>query len=518
LLKLLITSISVKANINKETTDILITTSPEFLPLVKEELADFDLPLQYFILNIQSFFDAGCARLNIFKYVDISKYSNILYLDTDILLNSDVNVLFDLELSSEKIYALEEGIINYRTHGSQFFDHTKNDKNTTAFSSGVMLFKNSDCIKILFDEIQSHIEDYIYVKKNAVPYCLDQPFIVYRAMIQNKYDNQVLKAYVENNPNFVKSNRIVYHFSGDIGVYQSKLTKMTKFWEKMNEITKVLFQTSRVKLDTYILDMIKNQLGPSWKYEFYDDSDVIDFFIKNPISWLPDIIDKYNTIKRGAHRADLFRYYYLYIKGGFFMDSDAMLFTNINNIVRTYNFISVDSSVIPGSLFQGILGSSPKNEIIKQALFKAYITDTNELDTNYFHFCQQIYDILKKHNFGYSIKLYQEYRPCPHLGHDNILDKDTLLFKHYWQHKIIPSLENKSLENKKYSWGNNYITFLKYGEMKAFGFGEYLQLSTLTFQANFGRREHLLVFNDDYTEFTSTRKDDGEIIKGKILQ
>jgi lipopolysaccharide biosynthesis glycosyltransferase len=64
--------------------------------------------VHYYILDVKSLFDAGCTRLNIFKYENIEKYKKILYLDTDILLNSNVNVLFDIDLSPEKLYALQE--------------------------------------------------------------------------------------------------------------------------------------------------------------------------------------------------------------------------------------------------------------------------------------------------------------------------------------------------------------------------------------------------------------------------
>jgi len=232
-------SIFVKTNINKETTDILILTSPSFQPLIQKELCSFDLPLQYYILEIHTLFEAGCARLNIFKYANINKYDNILYLDTDILLNSDVNVLFNLEIYSEKIYALQEGHIGLNNNeywGGQFFDFKKFNKNLSAFTSGILYFRNSDCMKSLFSTIQSHIQDYIYVKKNRIPGCLDQPFIVYNAISQNKYDNQLLKSYVENNPSVINDNKIIYHFPGGPGNYSSKFEKMTNFWEKMYKI------------------------------------------------------------------------------------------------------------------------------------------------------------------------------------------------------------------------------------------------------------------------------------------
>ena len=53
--------------------------------------------------------------------------------------------------------------------------------------------------------------------------------------------------------------------------------------------------------------------------------------------------------------------------------------------------------------------------------------------------------------------------------------------------------------------------------MDAFGKGYYKQIDTNVFKAEFGNRTHILVFNNNYTEFTSIRKDDNEIVKGKLL-
>jgi hypothetical protein len=75
---------------------------------------------------------------------------------------------------------------------------------------------------------------------------------------------------------------------------------------------------------------------------------------------------------------------------------------------------------------------------------------------------------------------------------------------------------NSILQNKKYSWNNNFIKFLEYGRMDAFGEGDYKQLDDHIYLAFFGNREHILIFNNNHTEFTSIRKDDNEIIKGKI--
>lgn len=73
------------------------------------------------------------------------------------------------------------------------------------------------------------------------------------------------------------------------------------------------------------------------------------------------------------------------------------------------------------------------------------------------------------------------------------------------------------LIGKKYSWEGHTIRFLDDGKMDAFGGGSYLELDHRIVQAIFGGREHLILFNEGYTQFTSVRRDDNEIIKGYFI-
>ena len=67
---------------------------------------------------------------------------------------------------------------------------------------------------------------------------------------------------------------------------------------------------------------------------------------------------------------------------------------------------------------------------------------------------------------------------------------------------------NIILEDKEYTWGDDSIKFLKNNKMEAFGDGNYKIIDDFNIIANFGGREHNIKFNNDYTEFTSIRKDD----------
>jgi len=472
---LLLESVFIYGNLD-DNTHILVYTSTNFMNIIKQSHLFNAEKVKFEINDSYDDIDKACkARLDLFKFKYISMYEKILYLDTDILIKDDINKVFDV-CKEDILYVLEEGTID-DSHvdywGNVLFgDEVNNYSDKTAFTSGILLFKNCEKMKELFCKINEDIINRPYFFS-----CYDQPYIIYNAFKYNLHNNKDLKSLVVNNDYNIHSDKVIHHFPGVPGYYERKIEKMTVFLNNIKKYTfiplcnlylhslytsslpiktyprvvvlnvktsnipipKVLFQTNKTIPDTYVLELINSMLSSEWKYEFYNDDDVIQFFINNPIMDLQDIVQKYNSIKNGSHRADLFRYYYLYINGGFFMDSDAMLYANIDTIVKDYNFVSVNSSCHPGTIFQGILGTSPKNEIIKRALYKAYNTDPDILKDNYHYFCKQLYDIIKETDFGYNIKLYQERRINPVEG-DDILDGDILLFKHYWLDKIIPNI------------------------------------------------------------------------------
>lgn len=234
LLKILMTSLITRGNINKTNTDILIITSPVFQTLIQNELSCFNIQLEYYILDLQTtLFQAKCAKLNIFDYENINKYDKILYLDTDVLINSDINILFDVE-TEDKLYVLEEGYIGHEFWGGDFFDFSKYSTNQTAFTPGILYFNNTKIIQELFNTIKMHIIDFIHKNNNCITGCQDKPFIVYNTITRKIYNNIIMKKYCVNNPDIVSSKIIFYHFPGGQCDYSNKYNKMISFNEKID--------------------------------------------------------------------------------------------------------------------------------------------------------------------------------------------------------------------------------------------------------------------------------------------
>ena len=203
-------------------------------------------------------------------------------------------------------------------------------------------------------------------------------------------------------------------------------------------IPKVIVQTSRLPPIPYVVSMIRDK-SPGWDYKHFTDAQVIQFFIDNPIPEFPNVVEKFYSFSYGEHRADLFRYYYLYVKGGVYMDTDAMIQDNIENIVQDYDFFTVNSNYFPGTFFQGFIGCVTGNAIIYDALKDLYNIDNRDLIQNFHQLCKNMYTMVKNNQYDCKIKLFEEIYGNETDAH--IVDPARyykLVLIHYHIKKIIP--------------------------------------------------------------------------------
>jgi lipopolysaccharide biosynthesis glycosyltransferase len=271
-------------------------------------------------------------------------------------------------------------------------------------------------------------------------------------------------------------------------------------------ISKIFFQTSKAPLDPSVSEMIKYRLTDDWIYKHYLDADILQFFVDHPDPEFPNITEFFQSLKRGEHKADLFRYYHIYKIGGFFMDSDAMIYEPIKRIVQNYTFVSVTCPMING-LFQGILGAEPKNPVIYQALKSFYEMDLTILDTDYHYLCKDINNIYNSYQGDKT-----RYRLYLETGHGKrMIDEtdSTLLFKHFWDDKenIPNTLDSqkpydlfikKILEkNKNIVKPRNLVYFCVFYNHNYFKLLELL-LKTMQFFSTTDTFDILVVTNKDY--------------------
>ena len=200
-------------------------------------------------------------------------------------------------------------------------------------------------------------------------------------------------------------------------------------------ISKIVVQTAKDPIQPYITEKLKKYTSDAWTYMYFNDTDIKDFFNKNPLPELPKIEKLFDELG-GAHKADLFRYYFLYVKGGVYIDSDALLTHNLDDITKDYSFFYVKTN--EEQAFNGFIGCSPKNEIMYDLLIDAYNVELDQLRSDYHLLCKNLVRIVKKYKSSTIKEFHESGGPDdPYIATVDVAKNKTILH-HYCFTKIIP--------------------------------------------------------------------------------
>lgn len=167
-------------------------------------------------------------------------------------------------------------------------------------------------------------------------------------------------------------------------------------------IPKNLFQTyvSKEKIPSTVFENIL-KFAPEYNYYFFDDKQCRDFLYHH---FIPKVLNKFDELKKGAHKADLFRYCILYIFGGVYLDVKTVLVKPLRDIFveneTDYNSFYSVLSIINRSIYQGILAVRPLSEIMKNSINYILNTSHEEIDRNYIIFTEYLYEDLERMSKG----------------------------------------------------------------------------------------------------------------------
>lgn len=346
-------------------------------------------------------------------------------------------------------------------------------------------FINSDDINNEFkadlvlscDVVYHLIEDHIYTDYINKLFNMSDKYVIIYAPNKN-YDEAIhvkKREFIEYIFDNFKKFNLVQRIQGKkycpFYIFQKNDTYIPNIPKQILQITKT------DPVDSIVINKIKNTMNIH-DYNWFNDNTMYKYISENQLEEFPNIINHIKSLSKGQHKADIFRYYWLYLNGGIFMDDDLMIEKKIE--LDNYTFISVKSYHNDKNLlFNGFIACSKFNQIIYKALKRCYITNNNELINNYHLFCSQFYIIYEELKSDQNTYLLQEkrnpefkegvksyYNNTHYLTHSskirfNIIDQ----WKTYIKNNLLPIINslNVKLEGNIYS---NHLSFNENMEMK----------------------------------------------------
>ena len=188
----------------------------------------------------------------------------------------------------------------------------------------------------------------------------------------------------------------------------------------MSNIPKHFFQTSCTKEARYLIDLLlKNNEG--WDYKHFNNNEMFKYIKENPIDIFPKSADIYkHQMIDPNFKECFFRFYYLYLNGGIFFDSNTMIQENVEKSISKISFFITQNSLLPNTAYCGFMGSESKNVLVLEILKKIYnkaskclFFQTSITIEDFYSQNKEIYEIIQENKtllseMNKNIKIFQE--------------------------------------------------------------------------------------------------------------
>jgi hypothetical protein len=236
-LRLFFSTLIKRGQLNTNLTRILALTSNNLIAQVKTIMADFNVPYDYYIPEIDSA-DSDEARLHVHMSPLFNIYQKVLFLDTRVLINGKLKDIFNLSIKPGEIYSIPYGKIGDYKFGAPLFEFTDYDRTESAFYTGVMYFVNDDSIRKLFEDVLSLSTKALSLPAKSGCRVLREtysvtPFLVYTAICQTRVNTQQLSTIIKIHTDTLEAPEkdvLAYCFiPGTTDTHQTMLS----LWKKM---------------------------------------------------------------------------------------------------------------------------------------------------------------------------------------------------------------------------------------------------------------------------------------------
>mmetsp|Transcript_25319 Transcript_25319/g.57104 ORF Transcript_25319/g.57104 Transcript_25319/m.57104 type:complete len:351 (-) Transcript_25319:194-1246(-) len=114
--------------------------------------------------------------------------------------------------------------------------------------------------------------------------------------------------------------------------------------------------------------------APEWDHLIFDDGNATAFLDKHFDS---GVAARFRNLTEGSHKADLFRYAFLYVHGGVWLDMDVELRAPLKDALERENTIYTAKSGVFDDIFQAVLAVPPKVPFMKRLVEEIVESDLN---------------------------------------------------------------------------------------------------------------------------------------------
>ena len=135
-------------------------------------------------------------------------------------------------------------------------------------------------------------------------------------------------------------------------------------------IPKVIYQTWKDKNLPVEIHQIREKikkLNPSYELILYDDIDIENFIINN---YDNEVLQVFKKLNIGAGKADFWRYLILYKYGGIYLDIDADIIKNLDNLIKDTDSALITREKNKGVFMQWCLIFEKEHPILQRVIEK----------------------------------------------------------------------------------------------------------------------------------------------------